>query len=75
MIPAQKEEHAKYAMMGMELMRRDDKTQEEKLDFFRVMESRYPGIGWGKAGASLQKAWAGEKEEPEPVELDCDLPD
>jgi hypothetical protein len=38
-------------------MRRSDKTHDEKLDFFKVMESRYPGRGWGKEGASLQRYW------------------
>lgn len=60
MTPAQQEEHAKFAMMGLALMRRDDKTREEKLDFFRTMEGRYPGVGWGREGASLKRFWERE---------------
>ena len=55
---AARDEHAKYALQGINMMRRTDKTRDEKLDFFRVMEERYPGRGWGKAGAELQRYWA-----------------
>jgi len=57
MTPAQKDQHAKYAAMGMQLMKRDDKTQEEKLEFFKTMDDKYPGIGWGIEGMKLKKMW------------------
>ena len=52
---AARDEHAMFAIQGIHLMRRNDKTLEEKLEFFRVMEERYPGRGWGKAGVGRQK--------------------
>ena len=50
-----RDEHARCALQGFAMMQRSDKTHKEKLEFFKLMESRYPGIGWGKEGASWQK--------------------
>jgi hypothetical protein len=55
MNPAMRDEHAKMAGQVMNQMWRGDKTPEEKLELFRVMEERYPGVGWGMEGVSLQK--------------------
>lgn len=54
---AARDEHAKFALQGIALMRRTDKTREEKLDFFRMMDDRYPGVGWGIEGARLKGFW------------------
>lgn len=52
---AARDEHAKFALQGINLQRRSDKTDAEKLEFFRIMEDRYPGRGWGMAGVGRQK--------------------
>ncbi|BCS54757.1 hypothetical protein [Geobacter sp. SVR] len=47
-------EHAQKAVL---VMMDPDKTREEKLEVFRVMERAYPGIGYAHEGARLQAHW------------------
>ncbi|CAK0754994.1 hypothetical protein CCP3SC15_2010002 [Gammaproteobacteria bacterium] len=56
---AARDEHAKAALMCLTAMQ-SNKSPEEKLKFFRMMEDRYPGRGWGLAGISQQK-WYGHQ--------------
>lgn len=46
-------EHAQKAVLVM----MSDKSREEKLDVFRVMERSYPGLGYAQEGARLQQHW------------------
>jgi len=50
-----RDEHAKFAIQGFAMMSRRDKTPAEKLEFFKAMELRYPGFGWGTEGIAQQK--------------------
>lgn len=52
----QRDEHGKAASMCLVAMG-SDRSRKAKLEFFRMMEDRYPGIGWGMEGVRLQKHW------------------
>lgn len=52
---AARDEHAKLALQGLTLIRRNDKTWDEKLEFFKLMDTRYPNFGWALAGMELKK--------------------
>ena len=41
-----RDEHAKLAIQGFLMMQRNDKTHKEKLEFFKLMASRYPHLDW-----------------------------
>ena len=49
-----RDEHAKAALMCLRSMQ-TDLPPDKKLEFFMMMEQRYPGIGWGSALIDQQK--------------------
>ena len=61
---AARDEHAKFAIQGIAMMRRTDKTDTEKLEFFRIMDERYPRFGWAKYGMLFQKDREFQKTRP-----------
>lgn len=61
---AARDEHAHFACEGIALMRRPDKTREQKLEFFKLMDDQYPGIGWGIEGMRLKGFWEGKPLNP-----------
>lgn len=57
------DEHAMAGMMCLKAQM-TDKSHTDKLEFFKLMENRYPGIGWGLAGIDQQKWYEKQKARP-----------
>ena len=51
-------EHAKLALNGFRILERGGKSEEarqKQLEFFKLMDSRYPNAGWAVEGLDQQK--------------------